>query len=68
MAAIYHVIRFLIEHIADVFQYIVTLLVLMYETVQQIPVVFSFFPPVIMHLILVALAVVIICHIIKWEN
>lgn len=68
LESIFDFISFIIENISNIFSYMITLFVLMFDTVRVLPGLFSFIPEVISTLLFAGLTVVIIAHFVHWEN
>ena len=68
MAGLFDALAWILRHITEIFEYMIQLFMLMFDTVTVSTSLLSFFPPVISTLLLLGLTIVIIAHLIHWEN
>lgn len=68
MQGLFEALRWILQHITEIFEYMIQLFMLMFDTVTVSRGLFSFIPPVVSSLLFLGLTIVIIAHLIHWEN
>ena len=68
MQGLFEALRWILSHIREIFEYMIDLFMLAFDTVTVSRSLLSFIPPSVSTLLFAALTIVIIAHLIHWEN